>query len=114
MKTFTIAELSANHNHDLDLAKRALLLDLAHIAKPYLSISQIVLFGSRARGNFHRTSDFDVCIFCEDEQDFVNYYSDAEDIDTFYSIDVVRFDKISNDALKCEIQENGVVLYERK
>ena len=87
---------------------------LASIAKPYLSIKKIVLFGSRARGDFCRVSDFDICIFCENEQDFTNYYFDVEEIDTFYKIDVLRYSDFMNDTLKNEIAKDGIVFYERE
>ena len=88
--------------------------ELIEKAKPYESISKIVLFGSRARGDNRRVSDFDICVFCDEERDYIGYYFDVEEIDTFYKIDVLRHSDSMNDALKTEILKDGVVLYERK
>ena len=91
------------------------LLDhLATAARSYQSIAKVILFGSRARGSYHRTSDYDICVYCEDEKDFIKYYFDVDDIDTFYKIDVLHYEALSNDALKQEILTDGIVLYERE
>lgn len=82
-------------------------------AKPYPSIIRIILFGSRAKGNFHRTSDFDVCVYCKNEKELTNFYFDVEDkVDSIYKIDIVHYESLANDMLKQEIEENGIVLYE--
>ena len=91
-----------------------LVAELTSMAKAYTSIEKITLFGSRARGSYHHTSDFDVCVICENENDFSRFYFDVEDLDTFYKIDVLRHETISNDVLKSEIEKDGIVLYERK
>jgi len=91
-----------------------LMAKLASMAKDYPSIIKVTLFGSRARGHFHHSSDFDISVSCKDEKDFWGFYFDVEDIDTFYKIDVLWHETILNDVLIKEIKKDGVVLYERK
>jgi len=78
------------------------------------SVSRVILFGSRSRGDYERTSDFDICVFCENNTGFTKFYFDVDEIETFYKIDVLRHSDISNELLKSEIERDGVILYERK
>ncbi|MCL2387028.1 MAG: nucleotidyltransferase domain-containing protein [Defluviitaleaceae bacterium] len=87
---------------------------LRDAAKSYESIEKIVLFGSRASGSFQTTSDFDICVHCEDERAFTNFYFDLDDLDTHHTIEVLRYEDIENDTLKEEIAKDGVILYERE
>ncbi|MCL2047498.1 MAG: nucleotidyltransferase domain-containing protein [Defluviitaleaceae bacterium] len=89
-----------------------LITQLTNNAKPYPSIKKIVLFGSRARKNAHPTSDYDICLYCNNETEFTKYYFDTEDIDTIYKVDVLRYEAITNEVLKKEIEHDGVVIYE--
>ena len=89
------------------------LVQLTDSARRYPDILKVVLFGSRARGDFHKTSDFDICVYCSQGEAFTKFYFDVDEIDTFYKIDLLRYEDISNDVLKNEIAVDGVVVYER-
>jgi len=89
-----------------------LIRQLVDKAKEYPSITKIALFGSRARSDYSPTSDFDICVSCWDEKDYINFYFDVEDIDTFYTIDLLRYENLTNDLLKEEISRDEVTLYE--
>ena len=66
---------------------------------------KIILFGSKARGDFHRRSDTDIAIQTEKQLGSLPSLSGA--------IDIVDL-KGANDRLKTKIQKEGVVIYERK
>ena len=66
---------------------------------------KIILFGSKARGDFHRRSDTDIAIQTEKQLDKLSSISGAIDI-----VDLKRADE----RLKAKIQKEGVVIYERK
>ena len=85
----------------------------AHIAKSYPSITKVVLFGSRARGTHTETSDYDICTYGANSTDFTNFSFDVDDMDTFYKIDVLCFETITNNLLQQEILRDGVTIYER-
>lgn len=93
--------------HDTDL-----IAQVCDAAKNYSSIVRLTLFGSRARKTHGRTSDFDICVSCADDKDFVGFSFDIEDINTYYSIDLLRYENVNNDLLKDEISKDGVILYE--
>lgn len=83
------------------------------IAEKY-SVSKIVLFGSRARGDNNPKSDIDVAIYTMPE--FVNkghFASDIEELETLLKIDTVFISKDTDEKLIKNIQREGVVIYER-
>jgi predicted nucleotidyltransferase len=84
--------------------------EIREIKARYTSIEKIVLFGSRARGDYSKTSDIDLCIFGNDEakRRFHHIAYEIDDIYTFYQFDILFFDTISNQELKLKILEEGI------
>ena len=78
------------------------------------AIEKIILFGSRARGDYKLTSDIDLAVFILPE--FINrggMISDISDIETLLKIDVVMINEQSNLELLENIKREGVVIYEQ-
>ena len=79
-------------------------------------VEKLVLFGSRARGNYKEKSDIDLALFCphasiKDWQIIVDVIDDA---DTLLKIDCVRYDKLIDDSkLKKNIDKYGITLFAR-
>lgn len=74
-------------------------------------IGQVVLFGSRARGDNGPRSDVDLAV-CGGE--VLDFHEDLEERAwTLLSFDVVDMGRPISEALKKEIQRDGVVLYEK-
>ena len=80
------------------------------LAEKY-QIEKIYLFGSRARGDYHRTSDIDLAVSGGDFDRF------ALDIDEYTStllkFDIVDLNRIVHSELLDAIQKEGRVLYEK-
>lgn len=60
----------------------------------------IVLFGSRARGNAHRTSDIDIGILPSDEYDrdkIASLRAEFEEMNIPYTVDLVNLSGVSGD-----------------
>ncbi len=75
------------------------------------NIDKIVLFGSRARGDNSRTSDVDLAIWGGDVN---NFFIDVDEkTQTLLQFDVVDMNSNISDALKTEIERDGVILYEK-
>ena len=89
--------------------------DLCGIFKTYPAITKVVLFGSRARGDYKYNSDIDLCIFSEgiSHLDFSKMSLDIEDIKTALSFDLIEFEKLIKAELINNILNEGVVIYER-
>ena len=74
-------------------------------------IERIFLFGSRARGDFHRTSDIDLAI---SGGDFANFSIDVDELtDTLLKYDFVNLDGAVQEELLESIQREGVLIYEK-
>lgn len=78
-------------------------------------IDKILLFGSRARGDFHKTSDIDLAIFTKNSSHTQqNLMEDAiKEMTTPLKMDVVFMDRLTKDKLISNIKRDGVVIYEQ-
>ncbi|MHB1650929.1 MAG: nucleotidyltransferase family protein [Desulfitobacteriaceae bacterium] len=95
-----------------DLDKK-LIQSIQRIGKNY-TIEQIVLFGSRARGDNKPASDIDLAVFPLSE--FNNrgrLTSDFDDLETLLKIDIVFINEQIDPKLLENIEREGVTLYER-
>lgn len=88
---------------------------LCFLAKQF-SIKKMVLFGSRARGDSHAHSDIDLAVWgIKDARAYLDFQEAVEEqVLTLLSFDIVDMDSISvSNALREEIDKDGVVLYEK-
>ncbi len=76
-------------------------------------LKKIVLFGSWARGEQTKTSDFDIAIKTIGQTNRHQIYEIIEKADTLRKIDVVWLDELQNDSFKQRIQKEGKVIYEK-
>jgi len=78
-------------------------------------VEKIVIFGSRASGEFKNTSDIDIAVFSRDWQDkdtnIVKHHLE-ELIKTPLKFDVLNFYSIKKCALKENISKKGRIIYE--
>lgn len=85
--------------------------------KKYPHIHQVILFGSRAMGNFKKGSDIDLALVGEKISPTILTTIIGrlnEELDIPYKCDVVHFSSLQSEALKKHILEKGVILFERK
>lgn len=73
-------------------------------------IQKMIIFGSRARGDFRKTSDIDLAV---KGGDVTRFTIDLEDTDTLLEYDVIDLGKSVNPDLLKSIEEEGRVLYEK-
>lgn len=75
------------------------------------AITKVLLFGSRARGDFHRASDIDLAIYGGDVTKFA---LDVEEYtSTLLTFDVIDMSKMHQTRLMESIKKEGKVLYEK-
>ena len=99
------------HFDDVNLS-REIIMEIQDIGKRY-NISQIVLFGSRARKTNWEKSDIDLMISTSDSAAQLDFIDSLEEIDTLLMFDVVNrkgFNYSSD--LHAEIMRDGVIIYE--
>ena len=86
------------------------LRELSFFAQEH-SVTKIVLFGSRARGNNTERSDIDMAVYGGDFDGF--YWDIKENIHSLLMFDVINADASISEELKKEIKKDGVVIYEK-
>ncbi len=90
--------------------KQVVLDELISIAERY-HIEKLILFGSRARGDFRRTSDIDLAV---SGGDFTRFALDVEEeTSTLLKYDFVDLDRNIQEELLKSIEKEGVVIYEK-
>ena len=84
------------------------------IFRKYPGIQKAILYGSRAKGQFRKGSDIDLCLVADDSftrADLLRIAADFDDSDIPYCVDVSVYGKLSNMELKAHIDRVGKVLY---
>lgn len=74
-------------------------------------LRNIVLFGSRAKGNNTERSDIDMAVYGGDFDGF--YWDIKEKINSPLMFDIIQADSAISDDLKHEIEKDGVIIYEK-
>lgn len=78
-------------------------------------IEQVILYGSRAKGNYKPFSDIDITLVGPELtlDDLRTVAMTIDDLLLPYETDVSLFDGLKNEALKDHIRRVGILLYER-
>ena len=83
--------------------------EIMMLAKKH-QIKQLIIFGSRARGDFRKVSDIDLAV---KGGNVARFTVDLEDTATLLEFDVIDLEKPVNPDLLKSIKEEGRVLYEK-
>ncbi len=93
--------------------------DLKYIYKAinkYSEIEQVIIFGSRAMGNYKTGSDVDIAIKGKniDRKTIIKLSDDLnEEYPLPYFFDIINYNEISNKELKKHIDNQGKLVYSR-
>lgn len=90
--------------------------DLIDIFCKYNEIDEVILFGSRARGDNKYNSDVDLCILGYEVNHLIlsKISIDIEEINTPLSFDILCFNELTKEALIENILKEGVSIYNVK
>ena len=83
---------------------------LANLAARY-GAQRLVLYGSRARGDFHARSDGDLAVYGMPEKQRGGFAMEAEELPTLLKLDIVHISPNMDPAFLENIEKDGVVLY---
>lgn len=84
--------------------------ELQKIAQKY-QVEKVILFGSRARGDFKRTSDIDLAV---SGGNFARFALDVnEETSTLLEFDIVDLNREMQEELLKAILQEGKVIYEK-
>ena len=90
--------------------KAEVIEEIRKLARKY-DVTKVILFGSRARGDFKRTSDIDIAVT---GGDLVRFALDVdEETSTLLEYDIVDLDNDMQDELRDSIKKEGRILYEK-
>lgn len=80
----------------------------------YTTIEQVILYGSRAKGNFRANSDIDITLVGEnvDRSTLNSLYTEIDDLLLAYQFDISIFHQLSNPDLVEAIEKTGKLIYE--
>lgn len=87
-----------------------LVIDEIRAAAKRSNLTKVILFGSRARGDYKKTSDIDLAVTGGNTALFA---ADMEETPTLLSFDIVDLDKPVQTELLQSIAKEGIILYEK-
>lgn len=83
--------------------------EISELARKY-GVKRVILFGSRARGDYKRTSDIDLAT---EGGNYVRFSLDVDELtSTLLKFDIVSLDEPVAADLRESIRKEGVVLFE--
>ena len=90
--------------------RELVIMEICEIAKR-CQVDKVLLFGSRARGDFKRTSDIDLAVT---GGDFLRFALDVEEeTSTLLEFDIVDLNRCMQQELRDSIEKEGRVIYEK-
>lgn len=94
--------------------KDSIIIKIKKVLTKYDEIEKALVFGSRARGDYKKTSDIDIAIFSDNiTSTRLNLLrNDFDELDIIYTVDVVDFQKLSKEELKNNIINDGIVIFQ--
>ena len=90
--------------------KEDVIREIVELAKKH-NLKKVILFGSRARGDFQRASDIDLAVSGGNVSMFA--LDVEEETSTLLEFDVVNLDLDLQEKLLESIKKEGMVLYEK-
>ena len=88
---------------------------LNSVFQKYPEIKKVKIYGSRARGDYKKSSDIDLAVFAESKEDLSSRLSwELDELPTPYLFDVVNYNALNKKPLQKEIDQQGVILYIKK
>lgn len=89
---------------------------LGKIRRVFLShkgIERVTLIGSRAKGSYQKGSDIDLVVWGTELNfsDYLKLISDLEELDIPYNIDLLKYELLTDEALKDHIKKIGREIY---
>ena len=87
--------------------------EIIFILSKYNKIESVLLFGSRAKGNYTNGSDIDLAVKANDLtfDEFIKIQTELDQLELIYKIDFIDYAKINEPALKSHIDRDGKIIY---
>lgn len=90
--------------------REQVIYEICSLAQKY-NIQKVILFGSRARGDYRRTSDIDLAV---QGGEFERFALDVdEETSTLLKYDIIDLSRELQPELLESIQKEGIIIYEK-
>lgn len=89
--------------------------EMAGVFSRYPEIKEVIIYGSRAKGNFREGSDIDLTLKGEllTEEICSKIWLDLDELELVYLIDLSLLKSLSSDSLGQHIERNGKIFYKK-
>lgn len=89
--------------------------EIQRIIENCVSIKEVVIYGSRAKGNYREGSDIDITILgAPTKDDISKLWQDLDDSFIPYKFDISIYNDLKSDSLKEHIERVGKIFFKRK
>lgn len=89
--------------------------ELLEYFKSKPGVEKVVVYGSRAKGNFRNGSDIDFAIWTDDKSAYeLRIEAELDDLETPYMFDVTDYKNLSHEGMKNSIDRDGVLFYQKE
>lgn len=81
----------------------------------YPDIDRVLIFGSRARGNYRNASDIDLAVLAPrmDDASFTRLWSELDDLPLVFTLDVLHWDRLPAGRIRDHVIRDGRQVYPR-
>lgn len=88
---------------------------LLSVFKCQPAIDQVIIFGSRAKGNYRHGSDIDLAIKGQQLtfNQLMQLQNQIDDLNMPYTVDLIQYDQLGNQELVAHIDRVGIVIYDK-
>lgn len=88
---------------------------LQEVFRRYNEVDEVIIYGSRAKGNFRNGSDIDITVKGKgiNRKIMSNIWQDIEDLNFPYKVDLSDFDNLNAPNLSAHIERVGKVFYRK-
>ncbi|MEN6306112.1 MAG: nucleotidyltransferase domain-containing protein [Anaerohalosphaeraceae bacterium] len=91
----------------------AVMVRLQAVFSHYPQVRRVVLFGSRARGDYRVHSDLDLAVFSDNGISGA-LYADIDEAAGIYKVDIVDMAALKHDKMRANIDKEGIEIYLRQ
>ncbi len=90
--------------------------EIISVFEAFQKVKKVVLFGSRAKGNYTSGSDIDICMYGSSltTNDIIDISIEIDKLEMAYKFDLLIYGRITEDKLIEHIDRLGICLFERE
>lgn len=88
--------------------------DIVNVIRKYKEVKRAVIFGSRARGDYKKTSDIDIALFGDNLTNTINtkIFFEIDELYMPYKVDLINFNTLGKEnKIRENILKEGVEIY---